>query len=240
MNSMYNPDTFAEHASVDFTKSLNRVYNFTYGWMSVGLAISGAIAWMIANHYLTQKTTLPTGLFTICTIAELLLVFTLSAAIHKLPIIAATLLFALYSVLNGVTLSLIFLIYDLGTIQSVFFITAGTFAGVAIFGSLTSANLSGAGRIAIMALWGIILASIVNIFVGSTGLHSLLSYVGVGIFIVLTAWDAQKVRLLAEQQHTLDQPTVQRLGILCALELYLDFINLFLFLLRILGGKGRD
>ncbi len=240
MNSMYNPDTFAEHASTDFTKSLNRVYNFTYGWMAIGLAISGTIAWLIANHYLTQKATIPFGLFTICSIAELLLVFALSATVHRLPVIAATGLFALYSVLNGVTLSLIFLIYDLGTIQSVFFITAGSFAGLALFGSLTSANLSTIGRVATMSLWGLIIASIVNFFMHSSGLQSLISYVGVGIFVVLTAWDAQKVRLLAEQEHTLDQPTVQRLGILCALELYLDFINLFLFLLRILGGKGRD
>lgn len=240
MNTMYNPDTFADRASSDFTKSLNRIYNFTYGWMAVGLVLSGAVAWMITRYYLTQKATLPFGLFTICSIAELLLVFTLSAAIHKLPISIATGLFVIYSLLNGVTLSLLFLIYNLGTIQSVFFITAGTFAGVALFGTLTSINLSAVGRIAVMALWGILLASIVNIFLGSSGLDCLIAYIGVAVFIVLTAWDAQKVRLIAEQQYAMDRPTIQRLGILCALELYLDFINLFLFLLRILGGKGRN
>lgn len=240
MNNMLNPDTFAERASTDFTRSLNRVYNFTYGWMAAGLALSGIVAWYVAQCVTNGTLPLSRGLFLGCTIAELAIVFLFASTIHKLPVFFATLLFAGYAALNGVTLSVIFLIYKLATIQSVFFVTAGMFAGMALFGSLTRINLSGVARICGLGLWGIIIASLVNIFLGSSGLQSLITYVGVAVFVGLTAWDAQKVRLIAEQQASMDTLTVRRLGLLCALELYLDFINLFIFLLRIFGGKGRD
>lgn len=240
MNTMFNPDAFAEKAASDFSVSLNRVYNFTYGWMAAGLALSGVIAYFVAQLFANGALPISNGLFLGCAIVEVLLVILFSATIHKLPVAMAALLFVGYAALNGVTLSVIFLLYQLATIQSVFFVTAGMFAGLALFGSLTKRNLSGVGRICGLALWGIVLASLVNCFMGSTGLQSIITYVGVAIFTGLTAWDAQKVRMLAEQQYTMDTITVRRLGLICALELYLDFINLFLFLLRLFGGKGRD
>ncbi len=240
MNTMYDPDALASAHAADFSTSLNRVYNFTYGWMALGLAISGIVAYFVAQAFVTGNVIPPRGLFMGCCIVEILLVLGLSAMIHKLAVPMAALLFSLYAAINGVTLSVVFLTFSMATIQSVFFVTAGTFAGVALFGSLTRKNLSGVGRLCLMGLWGIILASIVNIFMKSSGLYAMMNYIGVALFVGLTAWDAQKVRLLAEQQHAMDATTVRRLGILCALELYLDFINLFLFILRLLGGKARD
>lgn len=238
MHSIYDPDTLARSSGSDFSLSLNRIYNFVYGWMATGLLISGVVAYFLAQMFIEQPP--PFGILKLCCIVEILLVIGLSALIHKMPLPLAALLFIVYAALNGATLSVIFLIFDLAAIQSVFFITAGTFAGMALFGSLTQKNLSGLGRICIMGLWGIILASIVNFFLGADGLQSIISYVGVAVFVGLTAWDAQKVRLLAEQQDQMDNLTVRRLGLLCALELYLDFINLFLYLLRIFGRKGNN
>jgi FtsH-binding integral membrane protein len=237
---MYDPDALARAHASSFTTSLNRVYNFTYGWMAFGLLISGVVAYFMAQAFGTEVLVPSRGLFMGCFIVEILLVLGLSAMIHKMAVPLAALLFMVYAAVNGVTLSVIFLVFELATIQSVFFVTAGTFAGMALFGSLTRKNLSGMGRICVMGLWGIILASFVNIFLGSSGLDAIVTYGGVLIFVGLTAWDAQKVRILAEQQNQLDAGTVRRLGLLCALELYLDFINLFLYLLRFFGGKGRD
>lgn len=238
MHSIYDPDTLAHSSGSDFSLSLNRIYNFVYGWMATGLLVSGLVAYFVAQMFIEQPP--PLGLFKICCIVEVLLVLGLSALIHKMPLPLAALTFLAYAALNGVTLSVVFLVFELAAIQSVFYITAGTFAGMALFGSLTRKNLSGLGRICIMGLWGIILASIVNFFLGADELQSIISYVGVAIFVGLTAWDAQKVRALAEQQNQMDSLTVRRLGLLCALELYLDFINLFLYLLRIFGRKDRS
>ena len=240
MNTMYDPDALARAHASSFTTSLNHVYNFTYGWMAFGLLISGVVAYFVAQAFSSETFVPSRGLFMGCFLVEILLVIGLSSMIHKIAVPLAALLFMVYAAVNGVTLSVIFLAFDLATIQSVFFVTAGTFAGMALYGSLTRKHLSGMGRICVMGLWGIILASLVNIFLGSSGLDTIITYIGVLIFVGLTAWDAQKVRLLAEQQNQLDTTTVRRLGLLCALELYLDFINLFIYLLRIFGGKGRD
>ena len=144
-----------------------------------------------------------------------------------------------YAALNGVTLSVLLLVYSIGTIQTAFFATAGTFAAMAVFGTVTKRNLDMVGRIAFMALIGLIIASLVNIFMRNSGLDALLCYVGVGIFVALTAYDAQKIRELADNAHRLDSATVARLGILGALQLYLDFINLFIYLVQILG-RNRE
>lgn len=240
MDSMYDPEAWASTSTKSFAKSVNRIYNFTYGWMAFGLILSGLVAWILGQHLQAGSIQFSKPLFYGCAITELILVITLSAAIFKLRTFVAGLLFILYALLNGATMSLIFLCYNLGTIQSVFFITAGSFAALSLFGTLTSINLNTIGRIAIMGLLGIIIASIVNFFMASSGLNSILTYAGVIVFTALTAYDAQKVRILAEQQAAMDNGTIQRLGLLCALELYLDFINLFLYLLRIFGGKGRD
>lgn len=222
--------------------SLNRVFNFVYGWMTLGLVISGFAAWGVAQAILSESLQAgqAQGIFIVCLIAEFALVITISAAIMKLSPAVMTALFALFSAVNGVTLASVFLAYSASTIQTVFFIAAAMFAGMALVGTLTRRSLAGVGAICGMALWGIIIASLVNIFMHSSSLEIILSYVGVAVFVGLTAWDAQKVRLLVEQQEQLGPVMTRKLGILCALQLYLDFINLFLFLLRLFGNRGRD
>lgn len=219
--------------------SVNRIYNFVYGWMAAGLAVSGVIAWMVANSVASGAFQLTPGTLIVCAVAELALVFALSFAIHKIAPAVAAVLFMVYAALNGVTLSVLLLVYSIGTIQTAFFATAGTFAAMAVFGTVTKRDLSMVGRIAFMALIGLIVASLVNLFMRNSGLDALICYAGVAIFVALTAYDAQKIRELADNAYRLDSATVARLGIIGALQLYLDFINLFIYLVQILG-RNRD
>ena len=169
-------------------------------------------------------------------IAELALVIGLSAAIRKLSLPVATLMFVIYSVINGVTLSSIFLVYSIGSIAKVFLITAGTFGAMALFGYTTKKDLSSMGKILFMALIGLIIATVVNLFVKSSGLDLILCYGGVLIFVGLTAWDSQKIKEMCMSAEYADEGA-QKMALLGALTLYLDFINLFLYLLRIFGRR---
>lgn len=208
-----------------------------YVWMTLALAITGLTAYGVA--------TTPSILMTIVSnpaimwgliIAEFVLVFAVSAAINRLSLTTATLLFVLYSVINGATLSFIFLVYTTTSITSVFFITAATFATMAFVGYTTKTDLTSMGKILLMALIGIIIATIVNMFVGSTGLQMIISYVGVLVFVGLTAYDSQKIKEMLMMAPDAGE-TSQKLALLGALSLYLDFINLFLYLLRIFGSR---
>ena len=238
MNTMLDPDALAAR-SESRAVSLNRVYNFVYGWMAVALAVSGLVAWMVAQSVASGQFALTPTTLIVCAIAEVALVFVMSAAVMKLSAAAAALLMV-YSALNGVTLSVLLLVYDLGTIQTAFFVTAGTFAAMAVVGTTVKRDLSAIARYGLMILIGIIIASLVNMFMKSEGLNALISYVAVLVFVGLTAYDAQKVRHLAEAEGTgLDRATTNKLGLLCALSLYLDFINLFIYLVQILG-RNRE
>ena len=205
-----------------------------YVWMTLAVAITGVTAYGVA--------TTPTLFMTMgkmmwgLIIAELVLVFTLSAAINRLSLSVATLLFILYSVLNGCMLSSIFYVYSPMIITKVFFITAGTFGITAAYGYATKRDLFSFGRIFYMALLGLFIATVVNFFMKSATLDYLLSYAGVIIFTGLTAWDSQKIRKLLQMQYEVDEKS-QKLALLGALTLYLDFINLFLYLLKIFGNK---
>lgn len=238
MNPIFDNDSVAMRGE-SRAVSVNRIYNFVYGWMAAGLAVSGVVAWMVANAVESGSFQLTQGTLIVCAIAEVALVFALSFAINKIAPAAAAVLFMVYAALNGVTLSVLLLVYAIGTIQTAFFATAGTFAAMAVFGTVTKRNLDMVGRIAFMALIGLLIASLVNIFMRNSGLDALLCYVGVGIFVALTAYDAQKIRELADNAYRLDSATVARLGILGALQLYLDFINLFIYLVQILG-RNRE
>lgn len=238
MKPMMDPDALAMRSEARAV-GVNRVYNFIYGWMAAGLAVSGLVAWMVANAVATGSFQLSSGTLIVCLVAEIALVFALSFAIHKLAPMAAAALFMVYAALNGVTLSVLLLVYDIGTIQTAFFATAGTFAAMAVFGTVTKRDLSTLGRVCMMAVIGLIVASLVNVFMRNTGLQAVICYVGVAAFVGLTAYDAQKVRELADAADRLDAPTVARLGILGALQLYLDFINLFIYLVQILG-RSRE
>lgn len=210
-----------------------------YLWMALALVITGMSAYYVA----TSQTllTLIYGNRAVMwglVIAELLLVFGVSAAINKLSLTMSTLMFVLYSVINGATMSSIFLVYTAESIETVFLITAATFAGMAVYGYFTKKDLTSWGPILLMALFGLIIASVVNIFVGSSGLNLIISYVGVLIFVGLTAYDSQKIKQLMLQAPDAGE-SMQKVALLGALTLYLDFINLFIHLLSILGDR-RD
>lgn len=208
-------------------------------WMTLALAITGLTAYGVATSptilslIFSSKVTF-FGLI----IAEFALVFAISGAINRLSLSTATLLFILYSVINGATLSTIFFAFSVATIGKVFFITAGTFGAMALVGYTTKTDLTSMGKLLFMALLGIIIASVVNMFVGSSGLDLILSYVGVLVFVGLTAYDTQKIKQMCQTAPDAGE-SAQKLALIGALSLYLDFINLFLYLLRIFGNN-RD
>lgn len=210
-----------------------------YVWMTLALVITGFTAFGIAeNPGLVYTIVTNRLLFWGLIIGEFALVMAIYGAIGKLSVTAATLLFVLYSIVNGATLSVIFLAYTMTSIASVFFITAGTFAVMAFIGYTTKTDLTSFGKMLMMGLIGIILATVVNIFIGSSMLNMMVSYVGVVVFVGLTAYDSQKIKNLLYQVDNMSEEA-QKLALLGSLTLYLDFINLFLMLLRIFGGN-RD
>ena len=208
-----------------------------YVWMTLALVITGFTAYGVANSPgILQAIYTNQILFWGLIIAEFALVFGVSAAINKLSLTTATLMFILYSVINGALLSYIFLAYTASSVATVFFITAGTFGAMAVVGYTTKTDLSSMGKILFMALIGLIIATIVNLFIKSDGLTMILSYVGVLIFVGLTAWDSQKIKQMLLQAPDAGEGA-QKLALLGALTLYLDFINLFIYLLRIFGRR---
>lgn len=210
-----------------------------YLWMTLALVITGFTAFGIAsNPGIAYAIVTNRLLFWGLVIAEFGLVIGISGAINKLSAVTATLLFVLYSIVNGATLSVIFMAYTMNSIASVFFITAGLFGVMAFIGYTTKTDLTSIGKILFMALIGIILATIVNMFVGSSMLNMIVSYIGVVIFTGLTAYDSQKIKNMLYNADSMDEG-MQKIALLGSLTLYLDFINLFLMLLRIFGGN-RD
>ena len=210
-----------------------------YLWMTLALVITGFTAFGIAsNPGIAYAIVTNRLLFWGLIIAEFGLVIRISGAINKLSAVTATLLFVLYSIVNGATLSVIFMAYTMSSIASVFFITAGLFGVMAFIGYTTKTDLTSIGKILFMALIGIILATIVNLFVGSSMLNMIVSYIGVVIFTGLTAYDSQKIKNMLYNADSMDEG-MQKIALLGSLTLYLDFINLFLMLLRIFGGN-RD
>lgn len=208
-----------------------------YIWMSLALAVTGLCAHYVANTpSLIQAIMTNQILFFGMIIAELGLVIYLSARIHKMSFNAAVTAFMVYSLLNGATLSVIFLVYTASSIATTFYITAGTFIVMSAFGYYTKSDLTGFGRIFMMLLVGVIIASVVNFFLHSETLYWIVSYVGVAIFVGLIAYDTQKLKRLFAQAHD-NEEALKRISIMGALSLYLDFINLFLFLLRFFGGR---
>lgn len=207
-----------------------------YLWMTGGLALTGIMAWIVANS--PQLLNIIFGsqiVFWGLMIAELVLVIVLSMAIGKLSFGTAALMFILYSILNGVTLSSIFLMYELNSIVEIFFVTAGAFAGLAFIGTVTKKDLSKLGTFLIIGLIGLVIASIVGLIMGKP--ESIwMSALGVLIFAGLTVYDAQKIRMMMLNEDTVNEGNM-KLALLGALTLYLDFINLLLKLLSLFGKK---
>jgi FtsH-binding integral membrane protein len=219
---------FAYPQEAVFSNFMQRVYQ----WMAMGLALTGLAAFITIGNASLLRFLLQGGMWLLF-IAELILVIWLSASIQKISAQAATIGFLAYSVLNGVTLSSIFLVYTAASISSTFFITAMTFAGVSLYGWATKQDLTSVGSFCGMALWGVIIASIVNIFFHAPAFNWIVSYCGVAIFIGLTAYDTQRLKVI----HQNMERAPEQLAIFGALMLYLDFINMFLFLLRIFGRR---
>lgn len=223
----------------DLQKSFSILMGKVYLWMTLALLITGFTAYSVVQSVslMTIMFEHPLMVFGICG-AEIALVFIISSRIRKLGLTQATILFILYSLLNGVTLSFTLLVYQEASIAKAFFITAGTFGIMSLYGYTTKKDLSSIGKLLFFALIGLVIATIVNLFCKSSGFDLIISYAAVIIFIGLTAWDSQKIKkiLIEESQYGVDEHS-QKIALLGALELYLDFVNLFIYILRILGSK---
>lgn len=221
------------HRTLAFPALMRKVYI----WMAMALAITGVTAFGVASSpnllaLIFSSKLLFFGLI----IAELALVILLTARLQKLSLTTATLFFVLFAVINGVTLSSIFVIYTMASIAQTFFICSATFGVMAVYGYTTKRDLSSMGKLLFMALIGLIIATVVNIFMRSSGLDMAISYIGVLVFVGLTAWDTQKIKLMLTNAEDMGEGA-QKIALIGALSLYLDFINLFIYLLRIFGRR---
>ena len=210
-----------------------------YAWMCGGLLISAVVAYWAAATPAVSGFILGGNhlVFYILLGSELLVVIPLTFLVHKMSSAVSSILFLLYSALNGLTLSVIFLVFTIGSIFEVFLITAGTFGVMSVYGYLTKTDLTDVGQIAIMGLLGLVVATLVNLFYQNDTASLLLAYAGVAIFVILTAYDTQKLKWLYNLGRTEGSDGEKREAVNGALTLYLDFINLFLDLLKILGKK---
>jgi uncharacterized protein len=208
-----------------------------YLWMTFALTLTGFVAYRTTqSEFLLELIFSSSFGFIGLILAELALVFWISSGLQRMSSNMAIGLFLLYSVLNGMTLSVLLIAYTGASVASTFFITAGMFGAMSVYGYTTKQDLSSWGNLLFMALIGLILASVVNIFLQSSGLYWLISYIGVLIFVGLTAYDTQKIKQLAAQV-IVESEVGRKVAILGALTLYLDFINMFIFMLRILGNR---
>ncbi|MBF0549997.1 MAG: Bax inhibitor-1/YccA family protein [Deltaproteobacteria bacterium] len=229
---MYN-QRIGVTAGVD--EFVRRVYN----WMALGLAITGGVAFFTASSPSLMQLIFGNSLVLIILIvAELGMVFSLAGMINRIKGSTASTLFVIYSILNGLTLSAIFIMYTRSSIASTFFVCSATFVATSLYGYTTKKDLTSFGGFFFMGLIGIIIASVVNLFMHSQTIYWLITYVGVIVFVGLTAYDTQKIKQIAAAGFE-DEEMEHKGAVLGALTLYLDFINLFLMLLRILGGR-RD
>ena len=209
-----------------------------YTWMACGLAMTALTAMIVGRNENWVYTIATSGMYWGLLIAEVVLVIFLSARINKMSFAMAGLMFAAYAILNGVTMSFIMLAYTAESIAQAFFVTAGTFGGMSLVGFFIKKDLSAMGRTMMMALIGLIIATIVNIFWQNSMMASILNYAGVIIFVGLTAYDTQKIKVMLQQaQYAGISDQTNKLALMGSLTLYLDFINLFLYILRLFGNR---
>lgn len=230
--------SYAPYVSAQTTALQSGVMSRVYAWMTAGLLVTGAVASFVAGS--DALTTLIFGnpfVFFGLFIVQIIAVIGLSAGINRLSPATATAIFMGYAAINGLTMAAIFLAYTEASIASTFFITAGTFGAMSLYGYTTKRDLTSIGNLAVMALIGILIASVVNMFLRSEGLYWVLTCAGVLIFVALTAWNTQKIKRMSQQ--VTDEASAGRVAVIGALVLYLDFINLFIHLLRIFGVR-RD
>ena len=230
----YNRSYASQGSALSFPAVMQKVYL----WMALALAMTGLTSLAVVTQPALMNAIFSTPfLFYGLLIAEVGLVWFLSARIHKLSFMTAGVLFALYAILNGVTLSSIFLVYAQATIVNAFLITAGTFGAMSFVGLFIKKDLSMMGRILTMAVIGLIIALVVNMFWGNSMFDLLISLAGVVIFTGLTAYDTQKIKRLVTQYSQMDEESTMKVALMGSLTLYLDFVNLFLYILRLLGRR---
>ena len=231
----YQPEQYAYRSEQSIAQTVSAVMKQVYTKMFLALLVTGFVSMWAADSEILKSMLIdyPWGIWVLMGV-EVLLVIAISAAINKISSAMATALFFLFAIVNGLSLAPIFLIYTTTSIASTFFITAATFGAMSLYGYFTNTDLSKFGSILVMALIGLIICAVVNIFVASSTLEWIISGAGVLIFVGLTAWDTQKIKNMA-----LSMPDASdgRLATIGALSLYLDFINLFLYLLRFLGDR---
>ena len=214
------------------------LFRQVYLWMAMALAITGMMALLVAGSPTMLSLIFSSKLtFFALIIAEIALVWYLSARIERLSFTTATLMFIVYSLLNGAMLSSIFILYTATSIASTFFVTAGTFGVMCVYGYLTKRDLTSIGNICLMAVIGLIIAGLVNLFLQSSVMSLIISGIGVLVFVGLTAYDSQKIKQLLLQERMEVNDSTKKIALLGSLTLYLDFINLFLYLLRFLGDR---
>ncbi|MBO5723381.1 MAG: Bax inhibitor-1/YccA family protein [Lentisphaeria bacterium] len=234
---MYDNTSYDVNAQSSSRKLALCIAN-VYWWMTFALLITAVTAYMVGtSRELLKIFVLNRGVFFFLALIELGLVFWISAGIRKMSASTATALFVLYAAVNGLTLSAIFAAYSMKALAVTFAVTAGTFGGTALVGTVIKKDLSRFGGILLMALIGLVIASLVNMFWTNSTLERICTYAGVLIFVGLTAYDAQKIRLMYQEIDSSDSESVRKVAVLGALSLYLDFINLFLYLLRIFGRR---
>lgn len=237
--SYYNWQEEAVPAPQAFV-NIQEVLRWVYLWMGFGLLVTAGVAFLTVGSETLTNLLMTPGVILGAIIAELVLVFALSAAITRLSPAAAAVMFFVYAALNGFTLSVIFWAYTGGTITAAFVATAALFGAMTVVGFTTQLDLTRMGTYLMMGVLGLVVAMLVNIFLGSSGLDMIISMGGVLIFTGLTAYDTQKIKVMASDPNVqADGNVAMKLSIMGALRLYLDFINMFIFLLRILGGRRR-
>jgi FtsH-binding integral membrane protein len=219
----------------------NALLKNVYLWMTAGLLLTTVVAYVIGSNQQLLSRLYSTGAIYILIIAQLVIVFMLSMRIQKMSSMSAIAWFAVYSICTGAMLSAVIAVYAKAVIARAFLTTALMFAFMSVYAMTTKSDLSRMGNILVMAIIGMLVASLVNLFLRSEAIYYALSYVGVAIFCGLTAWDTQKIiSLNNEYGYGIDEETFVKLSIICALQLYLDFINIFLYLLRIFGRGNRN
>ncbi|WP_210080630.1 Bax inhibitor-1/YccA family protein [Pantoea endophytica] len=227
-------DSIVQQASTSLQTYMAQVY----GWMTCGLLLTAFVSWFAARTPAVMELVFANRItFFGLIIAQLALVFVLSGMVQRLSGAVATALFMLYSALTGLTMASIFLVYTYSSIASTFFVTAGMFGAMSFYGYTTKRDLSRFGSMLFMALIGILLASLVNFWLKSPALMWAITYIGVVVFVGLTAYDTQRLKAIGENINVNDKENLRRASIMGALTLYLDFINLFLMLLRIFGNR---
>lgn len=231
----FAPGQSLEYRSREQELTVGQFFNSVYAWMCAGLALTAVVSYMVAQSG-RQFMSMPVLIVSV--IAQIGLVMVISRAINRISAPVATGLFLLYAALNGVWMSVLFLLYTKVALASTFIVTAGAFGAMSLYGYTTKRDLTKIGSLLFMALIGLVLASIVNFFLHSPMMAWIISWAGVVIFVGLTAFDTQKLKAIAMQ--TGDNPALaNRLAVVGSLTLYLDFINLFMFLLQVMGDRRR-